>query len=101
MNAISAAWTVFDGKWKEFGFHLKTAVGSVNTTMRAYFDEIQKGGKDPDCNTIFADGSDQDIVRVTGEALVVLRGVPNGQSVRFQDMIWLRVVKSTRKRTRG
>ena len=81
-----------DGKnWKEFSFQFKTAVGSVNTTMRGYLDEIQKGGKDPDFDTIFADVSDQDIERgaaeiysilasmVTGEALVVLRGVPNGQ----------------------
>ena len=77
--------------WKEFSFQFKTAVGSVNTTMRGYLDEIQKGGKDPDYDTIFADDSDQDIERgaaeiysilasmVTGEALVVLRGVPNGQ----------------------
>ena len=81
-----------DGKnWKEFFFQFKTAVGSVNTTMRGYLDEIQKGGKDPDYDTIFVDDTDQDIERgaaeiysilasmVTGEALVVLRGVPNGQ----------------------
>ena len=48
-----------DGKnWKEFSFQFKTAVGSVNTTMRGYLDEIQKGGKDPDYDTIFADDSD-------------------------------------------
>ena len=35
----------FDGKnWKEFSFQFKTSVGSVNTTMRGYLDEIQKGG---------------------------------------------------------
>ena len=34
-----------DGKkWKEFSFQFKTAVGSVNTTMRGYLDEIQTGG---------------------------------------------------------
>ena len=59
--------------------------------MRGYLDEIQKGGRDPDYDTILADDSVQDTERsaaeiyntlasmVTGEALVVLRGVPNGQ----------------------
>ena len=72
-------------------FQFKTALGSVNTTMRGYLDEIQKGGKDPDYDTIFADDSVQDIERsapeiyrilasmVTGEVLIVFRGVPNGQ----------------------
>ena len=81
----------FDGNWKEFSLQFKTAVGSVNTTMRGYLGEIQKGGNDPDYDTIFADDSVQDIERgaadtysisasmVTGQALVVLRGVPNGQ----------------------
>ena len=78
-----------DGKnWKEFSFQFKTALGSVNTTMRGCLDEIQKGG---DYDAIFADGSVQDSQRgaaenysmlasmVTGEALVVHRGFPNGQ----------------------
>ena len=43
-----------DGKnWKEFSFQFKTAVGSVNTTMRGYLNEIRKGGKDADYDTIF------------------------------------------------
>ena len=63
----------------------------MNPTMRRYLDEIQKGGKDPDYDTIFANDSDQKVESgaaeiysilastVTGEAVVVLRGVPNGQ----------------------
>ena len=63
-----------DGKnWKEFSFQFKTAVGSVNTTMRGYLDEIQKGGKDPDCDMIFADDSDQDIERGAAEIYSILR----------------------------
>ena len=74
-----------------FCLQFKTAVGSVNTTMRAYLDEIQKGGKDPWLRHVPVNDSDQDIVRSaaeiysiwpsmeTGEALVVFRGVPNCQ----------------------
>ena len=84
-----------DGKnWKEFAFQFKTAAGSANPKVRDFLDEIQKGGKDPDYAGIFDDEQQEDIDRmgaevysslsllVTGEALVVIRGVQGGRGSR-------------------
>ena len=77
--------------WKEFAFQFKTAVGTLNPAMREHLDEIQKAGQDPDFDTIFVEDEQEEIDRagaelyghlaslVTGEAMMVLRGVPNGR----------------------
>jgi hypothetical protein len=80
-----------DGRnWKEFAFQYKTAVGSANPKIRNFLEEIQKGGKDPGMDDILLNETLEETARMgaevfstlsllaTGEALVVLRGVPSG-----------------------
>ena len=79
-----------EGKWKEWSFQLKTQVGSVNLKTRELLDEIQRHPKDPDWDAIFVDVSDDHVSKmgaevygllvslVSGEALMVVRGVAGG-----------------------
>ena len=83
----------FDGKegtWKEWSFQFKTQVGAASRYTRNKLDEIQKEGTDPDFGGIFVD-DDVNIVDklgaelystltslVSGEALMMVRGVPHG-----------------------
>ena len=65
-------------------------VGAVNRTACEKLNEIQKGGKDPDFEMIFDDLQKDEVDRmgaeiystlsnlVTGEAMVVIRGVAQG-----------------------
>ncbi len=65
------------------------AVGAVNKSAREKLDEIQRAGREPDCD-IFEDIPQDEIDRmgaeiystlsslVTGETMVVFRGIPHG-----------------------
>ena len=76
--------------WKEFSFQFRTAAGAASDQIRMVLDEIIKGGKDPDWDMIFASWSDAEMKKasaelyamlsslLTGEAMTVMRGIPNG-----------------------
>ena len=83
----------FDGKegmWKEWGFQFKTQVGAASRYTRNKLDEIQKEGTDPDLDGIFVDDNADMVDKlgaelystltslVSGEALMMVRGVPHG-----------------------
>ena len=76
--------------WKEWSFLFKTQVDSANNDIRNRLDEIQLGGKSPQWDDIFSDDPQEQVDRwgselysvltslMSGEALMVVRGVPNG-----------------------
>ena len=76
--------------WKDFAFQFRTAVGAASSKIRAILDDIIKSGKDPDWDAIFVewkteemDTAGQELYAVlssvvTGEAMMVVRGVPSG-----------------------
>ena len=83
----------FDGKegmWKEWSFQFKTQVGAASRYTRNKLDEIQKEGTDPDLDGIFVDDNADMVDKlgaelystltplVSGEALMMVRGVPHG-----------------------
>jgi hypothetical protein len=76
--------------WKEFSFQFRTAAGAASDKIRVALDEIVKGGKDPGWNDIFLEWTDPEMKKaaaelyamlsslLTGEAMTVMRGIPNG-----------------------
>ena len=83
----------FDGKegtWKEWSFQFKTQVGAASKMARDRLDEIQKAGDEPDWDSLFIDDKQEVVDKlgselysvltslISGEALMMVRGVPHG-----------------------
>ena len=76
--------------WKEFAFQIRTSAGAANSKVREAMDDIVKAGKEPDYDIVLGDwdddaadtaGSELYAVLsslVTGEAMMVVRSVPDG-----------------------
>ena len=75
------------GKWREWSFQPKTAMGAVNRDVREVLDRIQNYAKDPNWEDVFMETTEASrqrygaelynliVTLVSGEALTVVRGV--------------------------
>ena len=79
-----------EGAWKEWSFQFKTQVGVASKFTRDKLDEIQKAGGEVDFDSVFVEDKEEIVDKlgaelysvltslVSGEALMIVRGVPHG-----------------------
>ena len=79
-----------EGRWKEWSFQFKTQLGAASKLTKDRLDDIQKAGVDPDWDSIFVEDDESSVDKlgaelysiitslVSGEALMMVRGVPHG-----------------------
>ena len=79
-----------EGRWKEWSFQFTSQLGAASKLTRFRLDDIQKAGVDPAWNSIFVEDGELSVDKlgaelysiitslVSGEALMMVRGVPHG-----------------------